>query len=288
VVFTPGKGYFYPESIPDRFRKGDASMTNNGYYSVKLREAGVNLVDFNTWMVQMKDTSSRNLFPPGGGHWSCYGAYLCADSLIRYLEFKLNRAIPRLVLDSLVQEPVARKEDDDMNRVLNLICENPGPPMSYPVFHHVYRDVAPKPAALFISDSYYWTWQKSGIIKNTFSREDMWFYDMEVYPGQYVKPLNTAQINLDSAISRQQVIILMQTNAGYGNLGFGFVDRAYEFYYPGKTRIKMLEDVLRSGAGSMEQLKAKAKARSVPLDAVIREDATYLYNTELKRISKFR
>ena len=288
VVFAPGKGYYFPESIPNRFKNGKTGITNNDYYTLKLKENGINLIDFNKWLISMKDTSRRNLYPKTGAHWSCYGAWLCADSLIRYLETTLNREIPHMVLDSLVIEPKARKEDDDMDRVLNLIWRIPVPAMTYPVFHHESRNSAAKPPVLFISDSFYWYWQYNGIIKNTFQREDLWYYDKEVYPEQYTKPTNTAQIDLDSAINKQQVVILMQTNAGYGNLGYGFVDRAYEYYYPGKTQIKKIEAIFRANPASMEQMKEKARVQGLPVDAIIRNDATYLYNTELQRISKYK
>ncbi len=288
VILAPGKGFYYPESIPDRFLEGGRGPTNNDYYSRKLKDAGVNLIDFNTWLVQLKDTSRHNLYPFSGAHWSCYGAYLGADSLIRYLEKSLNRELPHMVLDSLMLEPEARKEDDDMDRVLNLVWKNPVPQMTYPVFHHTYAGDAPKPAVLFVSDSYYWYWHFNGIIKNTFLREDMWYYDKEVYPDQNTRPTNTARINLDSALDRQEVVILMQTNAGYGNIGYGFVDRAYEQYYPGKTRIRMIEENFRMSPGWMEEMKKKAKEQNLPLDAMVRNDAIYLYNNELKRLSKFR
>jgi len=288
VVFAPGKGYYYPESIPDRYLEGDTGITNDAYFSQKLLENGVNLINFNQYLLQLRDTSRHNLYPKTGIHWSCYGAWLCADSLIRYLEDRLGRTLPHMVLDSLVLEPEARKEDDDMDRVLNLIWKIPVPEMTYPVFHHVYDSAAPKPAVLFVTDSFYWYWHYNDIIKNTFQREDMWYYDKEVYPDQNTKPTNTAQINVDSAISRQEVIILMQTNGGYGNLGYGFVDRLYEFYYPGKTPVKKIEANFRANPGWMEQMKVKAAEQNLPLDALVRNDAIYLYNSELRKISKFK
>jgi hypothetical protein len=175
-----------------------------------------------------------------------------------------------------------------MDRVLNLIWKIPVSPMTYPVFHHVYDSAVPKPSVLFVSDSFYWYWHYNGIIKNTFQREDMWYYDKEVYPDQNTKPTNTAQINLDSAINRQQVIILMQTNGGYGNLGFGFVDRVYEYYYPGPTPIKRIEATFRANQGWMDQFREKAKVQNLPLDAVVYNEAAYLYNSELRRISKYK
>ena len=288
VVFAPGKGYYYPESIPDRYLEGDTGITNDAYFSQKLLENGVNLINFNQYLLQIRDTSRHNLYPKTGIHWSCYGAWLCADSLIRYLENRLGRTLPHMVLDSLAIEPEARKEDDDMDRVLNLVWKIPVPKMTYPVFHHEYDSATPKPAVLFVSDSFYWYWHYNGIIKNTFQREDMWYYDKEVYPDQNTKPTNTAQINIDSAISRQEVIILMQTNGGYGNLGYGFVDRLYEFYYPGKTPVKKIEESFRANPGWMEQMKVKAAEQNLPLDALVRNDAIYLYNNELIKISKFK
>ena len=286
VIFAPGKGFYYPESIPGRFLKCRKTTTNYEYYTAQLAKNGIPQVDFNKWLMALKDTSRYILYPKTGIHWSCYGAYLCADSLIRYLETALNRKLPHLVLDSLVTEPRARKEDDDMDRVLNLIWKIPVPPMTYAVFHHSYDSIAPKPSVLFISDSFYWYWQYNGIVKNTFAREDMWYYDKEVYPDQNTKPTNVAQIDLDSALTSHEVVILMQTNGGYGNLGFGFVDRAYEFYHPGMTPIKKIEALFRKNPATMGQIAEKARAQNLPEDAVLRTEATNYYNAELQRTSK--
>ncbi|MEI7724735.1 MAG: hypothetical protein WCK09_06495 [Bacteroidota bacterium] len=286
VILAPGKGCYYPQQIPARLLKCKKGITNDAYYSCQLKKYGVNLIDFNQWFIRIKDTSYNVLYPKTGVHWSSYGAWLCADSLIRYLETRLNRSLPHIVLDSVVREPAARRVDNDMDRVLNLIWRIPVPVMTYPVFHHAYKDSLPKPAALFISDSFYWNWHDNGIIKNTFKQEEMWYYDKDVYPMQLIKPTNTAQIDLDQAISRQDVVILMQTNAGYGNLGNGFVDRAYEYYYPGPTPVKKIIKFFRSNAGMMEILSKKAQEQNLPLEAVVLTDAIYLYNNELKHISK--
>jgi len=287
IVFAPGKAFYYPESIPDRFLLSKRGPTNYGYYVSQLQKNGVDFVDFNHYLVSLKDTSRRNLYPKTGIHWSCYGACICADSLIRYLEVKLNRTLPHMVIDSLVEEKEARKEDDDMDRVMNLIRKTPVPVMTYPVFHHVYTGTAPKPSVLFISDSFYWYWFYNGIIKNTFQREDMWYYDKEVYPEQNTKPTNVAQINLDSAINRHEVVILMQTNGGYGNLGFGFVDRAYEYYYPGKTPNLRFVEALHKNPVAMEDLRKRAKENNISLEAIVRAEATNLYNCELLRLAKY-
>ncbi len=286
VILAPGKGCYYPDHIPDRLLSFKKKITNDEYYSSQLKKSGVNLIDFNQWFVSQRDTTQHVLYPKTGVHWSSYGAWLCADSLTRYLEALLDRPLPHMILDSLVQQPVTQRVDNDMDRVLNLMWRIPVPMMTYPVFHHLYQSTLPKPAALFISDSFYWNWHNTGIIKNTFRRAEMWYYDKDVYPMQLIRPTNTAQIDLDQAISRQDVVVLLQTNAGYGNLGNGFVDRAYEFYYPGATPVKKILTTFRSNTGMMDILKKKAEEQHLPLESVMMSDAIYLYNKELKRISK--
>lgn len=288
VIMAPGKGYYFPGSIPNRYLSLKRGITNNEYYSGELRKKGVNLIDFNRWFVSLKDTSHHLLYPTTGIHWSCYGAFLCADSLVRYLQVKLHREMRRFVVDSLVIEPGARKEDDDMDRVLNLLWKIPVPAMTYPVYHLESGRATRKPAALFISDSFYWTWLHTGIIQSSFRGDDMWYYDLDVFPAQNGKPASTVQIDLDSALNRQEVVIIMQTNAAAGNPGFGFIDRAYETYYPGRTPVKQIENTLRSDPATLDEMRKKAAEQHTRLDAFLQKNAIYLYNKELARQSKHR
>ena len=287
VVLAPGKGFYYPESIPARYLERKKSTTNQDYFASGLEKNGINLIDFNRWFLGMKDTSRQVLYPKTGIHWSTFGATLCADSLIRYLESALHRRLPHPGVEKWVTMQRADKEDDDMDRVLNLLWKIPVPPMTYPVFRFNAADTTRKPAVLFISDSFYWNWQHTGIIRNTFSRGDMWYYDKEVYPAPAGGPLNTAEVGLDSAISRQEVVILMQTNAGYGNIGYGFVDRAYEYYYRGMTPVKRIEANYRANPALMDIMRKKAADQHLPVESVLYTDAVFLYNTELKRLSKY-
>ena len=79
----------------------------------------------------------------------------------------------------------------------------------------------------------------------------------------------------------------MQTNGGYGNLGFGFVDRAYEYYYPGKTPNLRFVEALHKNPVAMEDLRKRAKENNISLEAIVRAEATNLYNCELLRLAKY-
>jgi len=286
VVFAPGKGFYYPEYIPDRFLKSRKEITNYGYYVQECNRQGVNNIDFNRWLLLMKDTSRYMLYPKTGIHWSSYGAFLCADSLRKYLEARLGRVMPHLVLDSIEKASEARDEDNDIDRTMNLIWKIPHPLMAYARFHFKYDSVRPKPRALFVGDSFYWYWHYNGIIGNMFSNSAFWYYNQDVYPEHFKTPTNTGNLDYPGSILSQDVVILLQTNGGYGDLGYGWVDRAYDYFYPGPTKAKAIEARMKSTPSWTESLTKKAKERGISPDAMSRMDALYLVNQELQRIRK--
>ncbi len=226
VIFAPDKGSFYPEYIPDRFLKSGKDTTNYQWYKQGLEKTGVNFIDFNQWYLEIKDTSGFILYPKTGIHWSSYGAYLAMDSLIHYLNNKLEITLPEPVLDKLEFTNIAREKDDDMNQALNLIWNIPHPALAYPHFYYRKTNTEKKLSALFIGDSFYFCWSKPGYIKNIFSNEEFWYYDHNVYIDGIKQKNIVSDLDLGQSIDRQNVIIFIQTNAGYGNAGYGFVDRA--------------------------------------------------------------
>lgn len=282
VVFTPAKGYYYPEYIPDRFLKKRNDLTNYGYYLQRCREAGINYIDFNQWFLDLKDTSQNMLYPKTGIHWSSYGAYLCGDSLRRYLEVRLNRELPHMITDSIEIVKEARDEDDDIARTMNLIWEIPHPLMTYPKFHFTYDSVQAKPAALFVGDSFYWQWYNNGVIENTFRNKEFWYYNTDVYPDHFSATKNVGQIDYVESILKQNVIILLQANGGYGELGYGWIDMAYHYFYPGKSRTKEIEQQMLTNPQWMEQIAAKAKERNFSTEHMMLVDAVYTMNQELR------
>jgi hypothetical protein len=287
VIFTPDKGTYYREMIPDRFLEKKQAVNNYSQYAWKCREAGINIIDFNSLFLSMKDTSKYILYPKTGVHWSTYGAVVAADSLTKYLGKKLGIRMPEIVVDSIVLSKIPRDEDDDISRTMNLIFPVSQPVLAYPGYHFRGDSTVKKPAALFIGDSFYWSWYNPGIIRNVFSNDPFWYYDKEVYPENPAKPMNTGLIDLKSNVENQDVIILMQVNGGEGDLGYGFIDRAFAEYDTSiNNPVRKIEETMRNSQGYVDLLAKKAKDRNVTLDAMIRTDAIYLYNRELLKTSQ--
>ena len=282
VLIPPDKGSFYPEFIPDRFLRAPHHQTGRDYFTKKAAVAGINVLDFNPWFRAMKDTSRYRLIPPTGVHWSDYGSYLAADSAIRYFEGKTGLKLPRMVLDSIVTSTHPRHNDDDINRTMNLIWNVPPGTLAYPSYHFVADTSHPKPAALFVADSFIWGWWDQPIIQHLFRNQEIWYYDQEIYPESFTKVKKTREVSLREAVERQDFVVLFQVGAGSGNPGSGVIDRLYaEYDTSANNSILALENKIKSSTGWLEAEQKKADENKVPVEEIIRNDAIQMVNGEL-------
>jgi hypothetical protein len=228
----------------------------------------------------LKRTSKYPLFAKTGVHWSSYGALLAADSLIRYLEVKLNKQLINIVVDSIIVSRNPKDEDDDISRTMNLFWKISQPALAYPKIHFVPSSGAIKPSALFIGDSYYWNWYKNGTIRNVFNKPEFWYYDKDVFPESFTKQTNTWQVNVDDAVKRQNVIVILQTaNGEEFDPGYGFIDRTWPDYdTSANNRIRKIENNLKSSPDNMKMYREKAALLNVSVESVIRAEAVFAEN----------
>jgi hypothetical protein len=145
-----------------------------------------------------------------------------------------------------------------------------------------YDTVNPKPSALFIGDSFYWGWDYQGLTDSIFRNKQFWYYDKEIYPADPAGIKKTIDVNLVQEVEKQDVIIIMHVCGGAGDLGSGFIDRAYaEFDTSSNNKIRNFEKEIRKSPEWMAQMEKKAKENKVTTDQMVRNDAIYLANQEL-------
>ena len=284
VVIPPDKGSFYPELIPERFLEMKRHQTGRDYFTKKARSEGVNVIDFNPFFMAMKDTSRYRLIPPSGVHWSDWGSYLAADSAIRYFEKGSGLELPRMVLDSIVVTMHPRHNDDDINKTMNLLKDAPHGPLAYPCFHFVADSTKPKPAALFVADSFVWGWYDQPIIQGLFRNREIWYYDKDVFPESFTKAKATREVGLREAVERQNFLVLLQVGAGSGNPGSGVIDRLYaEYDTSAGNQIRQLEKRIFADSTWLSVEKKKAKDNNYSVEEVVRTDAINMFNDELRK-----
>jgi len=290
LVFGTGKGSFYPEYIPDRY-KTKKGLTNYEIHVNLAQKMDINLIDFNKYFLKNKDKLKYPLYPQYGIHWSNYAMCIAADSIIRYIEKKRKIDMPNLFWNA-VELSQPKEVDYDIADGMNLLFKLKSFNMAYPNIQFESDSNKTKPSVLVISDSFYWGMFNFGIT-NAFTNSHFWYYNKEIYPDSYQSPLVTSKINLKNEISRHDVIIIMATEPNLTNLGWGFIENAYNLFKGEKkqtafdakfqTKITNLRNYIKSDKKWMEDIKKKAILNKVSVDSMLTLDAIWQIQHENKK-----
>lgn len=281
-VIAPNKADFFPEYIPDRYLRDQQKETKYSSYVKYLEYAQADYIDFNNYFLLMKDTSSYNLYPKNGSHWSSFGAVLAFDSLSRWLQQGYTMKMGKRILDTIISSQELNDDHGDLSRTMNLIWEPSHPSMDYATYYYDVVDSTERPNVLFVGDSFFWQWYYPGIIGNNFNRFQFWYYNQGVYPGSFTKYQNAYTFDLLQEIQKYDVIILLQTAGGYMNIGHGFVERAYcEFFY--KEKFDTYINQIKSSPEWYGLIQQKSIDKGLPVETLLCQEATYCLFAELKK-----
>ena len=282
IVFAAGKASFYPEFIPDNYLpvKGN---TNYKALLNRIKNTRVNYIDFNQWFIQQKASSKYPLYPKYGIHWSNYGTFLAADSLIKKIEFLRKIDMPNLIYNDIeLKQPF--DIDYDIADGMNLLFRLKSFDMAYPKIKTGPSENKIKPSVLVISDSFYWGMYGFGIA-NSFTDDHFWYYNKQVYPETFKSELFVEDLNINDEIEKHDVIIVMATEATLPKIGWGFFENIENVFkgvwVPKVEKVKditELEETRRSIRGDikwMKQIEGKAKERKISVDSMLTLDAIW-------------
>lgn len=291
VCLAPGKGSFYPEYFPDQFVQAKTDSTNYHFYAKLLAETGINHLDFNRWFLQMKDTSKYILYPKYGIHWSYYGMLLATDSLIHYVKKLRNEDLPDLKIGKFHLSTKLDRMDYDIADGMNLLWQLPSEPMCYPENEWESADGKTQPKTILIGDSFYWSMFQLGLWAKSFSPGGFWFYNRQIYPESFEKPLKVEDVDYWKYISENDLFILLVTEANLPKFPWGFVENSLdafqtndELWAPGKPTKKEREAIelqthitnIRANENWMKDIEQKALKMNISVDSMLILDARWM------------
>ena len=230
VILAPGKASFYPEYIPDQYKKGRKKKLNYEVFKEQFSKQCVSCLDMHSWFESMKKTSKYPLFPKTGIHWSVYGQYLAADSIRKYVSSSCKTQIPYFILDEIVESGRPRRDDNDIGSAMNLLLGIPDLTLAYPEFHPNRKPQKEDPKVLMIADSFYWGLFNSNVSTDLFNGGEFWYYNEQIYPASSTRETLVKNQDLDKKLEENKVVFLMITDANLYKFGFGFVEMACKEY----------------------------------------------------------
>ncbi len=283
LVFAPGKGSFYPEYIPNKF-KIKKSTTNYELHVKLAEEMGLKFIDFNKYFIEHKYTSKYPLYPQYGIHWSYYGMCLAADSIVRYIEKVRHIDMPNFYWND-VDLGAPRETDYDIADGMNIKFKLKSFKMAYPNVQYESDSGKVKVSALVISDSFYWGMFSSGIFARSFSSNHFWFYNKQVYTAGVDSESETSLLDLKEEIAKHDVIIIMATDATLPGFGWGFIENTYNLFKGTKdmaafdavfqTKITNARNYIKTDENWMEHIEKKAILNNISVDSMITLDAIW-------------
>ncbi|MBS1646060.1 MAG: hypothetical protein JST67_01830 [Bacteroidetes bacterium] len=279
LAFAAGKGTFYPEYFPEN-RKTKKGKTNHQTYIKLAKQLAIDHIDFNTYFAQQKNKSKYPLYTQYGIHWSYYGSCIAADSLIRFMEKKRNIDMPNLFWNKVeICQP--KDGEYDVADGMNILFKLKSFDMAWPEVQFQSDSGKIKPSVLVVSDSYYWGIFNFGISK-VFDKSHFWYYNRQIYPDSYIKPLDASEVNLQEEISKHDVFIIMATEATLPTFGWGFIENMYYTLKGENTQKKFKEDIealkkrIKADEKWMRVIEEKAKKNNISVDSMLASDAKWV------------
>ena len=285
VILAPGKGSIYNEYIPAKYNPQKKTITNYEVYRDELNKSDIHFLDLNKWFLDINDTSRYPLFPKTGIHWSKYGETIAADTILNYIASirKINMA--KIVVDHIETPDTVRSTDDDIEKGMNLLFDIEDLKMAYPSFSIVKDNNTTNPKVLTVADSYYWGLFNFGLSKKAFNNGKFWFYNQQIYPDSYHKSKKVADVNIKKEVQKNDVIILMLTEANLFRFAFGFIDQLYDAYInydiekiktEKEARIQAYIHAIKETPEWFKNIKEQAKKQNITLEEALRKNANYM------------
>jgi hypothetical protein len=283
LCLAPGKPDYYPEFIPDMYFKNSDTVNTNYKWAARIfKEAGLNVIDYNALFKSLKSKTKFPLYPKTGVHWSVYGAEFAFDSLTRYIEKLKGRELRHFMYNKIVWSDSMREQDEDIGLALNTLYDVEHFKMAYPVIE--YKDTAGKyqPRSIIISDSYWTNIHQLWLPRNIFRTSQYWyFYNQHWgYGDEATATSDPLYYNLKERIENSDVIIIMATEPHIVDIGWGFIDEAYELYKTGafRNREKTLQFLrfktwMRTESKLMFELKERSKKENIPFETLLDSEA---------------
>jgi hypothetical protein len=237
LAFAPCKAFYYPNDYPANLDGPQLAPSNYTAFTHLADSLHINKIDFNAWLLAMKDTSKELLYSRQGIHWTVYGSLLAEDSLTRCIEGLRGIQMPHITWTNATHTSKARDTDDDINKALNLIIPVTTELFTYPDLIFNDDTTRKKPKVIYIGDSFIFTWVHNNYMNYTNADWEYYYYFRQVV-NQGNKDtggwLPIENYDWQSKLKTMDCIVIMYTSHNLHALGNGFIEQAFNYYYPAK------------------------------------------------------
>jgi hypothetical protein len=241
ITYGPSKPYYYPEKIPGFLHWKGGPLHSNYRSCVRIGDSlRLNQIDFCGWLKAINDTDRCSILAKRGMHWTPYAALLSSDSLIKFFERDKKITMPEIRITSLHRTDSTRDQDDDLSASVDLIFPIKKERSTYANYHFISNEESKKPKVIYIGDSFVWYWLNTGLMANTNSDWQYWFYFNEIWKDSVINRTAPKRLvrNIDwvTQAANSDCLVVLYTCFNLKGMSDPWytANGLYEYFYPGK------------------------------------------------------
>ena len=230
VLTPPTKATVFPELMPEFYRDYPVDSTNYETAISLYKDYDIPYIDFSHF-IDLKKNAPYDLYAQAGIHWTNYGSTIAVDTIIKYIEKRLDISMVRLSYDVVEMTPARVNFDNEIAAGANFFQPLPLDDMPYPIIDFVQTENTECPNILSVGDSFYLLIYKYGIPQQIFSDDSrFWYYGFNIMPEQFVDGKKIFSVHQDvmEEIRKRDLVILTIYENNLERFAFDFVDRVYE------------------------------------------------------------
>ncbi len=233
VLLAPGKADFFPEHIPNQYKRNLNKKLPNNYqaYSKVLFANRINLIDFNKWFIEHKNKTEYPLYPQGGIHWSLYSVAIAADTLMANMKRISGKNYSKIkMIGAEIREDIP-EPDRDLSDGMNLLFPIKAYKTAFPIMQFDTLGKI-KPDVLTISDSYYNNLVELGFVTSTFSPKSWNWGSFNMAHSAFTDAyIYVNELDVQKEIEQRDFVIIISTVPNLNRFGWGFIDKVYDIYF---------------------------------------------------------
>ena len=277
IIMAPGKAAYYPEYIPDKYKKISDS-TNYNTYKQLFAANKIDFIDFHKYFNDNKQKYAELYYPKTGIHWSDYSLEFVIDSFLTKVETETNMQVNKLISTAANKTIEQSETDMDIEKGMNLLFSIRKPKMKYNNYSFT-ENIKDKPNVLVVSDSFFWQIYNLGISKKVFNNSQFWYYNKQVYPDSFDENIFVNSINPVQKLKETDLVVIISTDANLSKFPWGFDDVLNSKEYKAE-RIKHMVSVIKSDSVWYNSIIEKAKVNKFSIDKQLGIDAEWMVINE--------
>lgn len=277
-VLNTGKGSFYSEYMPERFKK-NITQTNYSEFIKHFNEENIFYIDLRKKFLDLKKTSKYPLFPKTGIHWTKLGATLGISEIIRQIEHEKGIDIRDFEYFVSKCSDNLMNVDKDIELAMNLMYPLNRDKMAYPTYKFDTSKSFDNVDILMVGDSYCFNIFETKILRDICNNYEFWYYNNSISPYRVGRTKVSRFNNYKQEVLKFDVVLLMVTESNYQHFDLGFYNK---YINADENEINKVIERIKSDKKWFENVKKQALEREISVDSMLVESANFVIKARNK------